>query len=117
MSDEASGVARDGPTCSGVRSSNDQETRSAFAWSDGRRFVDVVAVQTGWLVIWGSLTEGGKRSMLGNRIYRDLAGVRRRIAAAVFELTADRSAVGAAVVQFDSEPLPNQRLTERSLPR
>jgi hypothetical protein len=103
-------------TRSGVRVGG-QAVAPAYIWSDGRRFVEVFAVQTGWLVMWGSLNEGGDRFMLGNRVYLDLAGVRRRIAAAVFELTADRSAAVAAVVQFDRVRLPDQPLTERSLPR
>jgi hypothetical protein len=93
------------------------KTTPLFAWNDGGRFVEVFPVQTGWLVMWGSVGETGHRMALGNRIYCDLSGVRRRIVAAVFELTADRSAVAAAVVQFDNERLEHQSHAESSLPR
>jgi hypothetical protein len=115
MSDEPRGAEAFAAPRS-IDRADDPATRPAFAWSHGRRFIDVFPVQSGWLVMWGCRNEGGSRAMLGNRIYRDHAGVRRRVTAAVFELTADRSAAEAAVVQFDLARLPNEPHIAQSLP-
>ena len=62
--------------------------RTSFVWKDFSRFVEVHPVQTGWLVVWGRYEEAGRRKVLaGTRTYPDLAGVRRRVADAVIELT------------------------------
>jgi hypothetical protein len=63
----------------------------AFAWRDHSRFVEVVPVRTGWLVVWGRYEEAGRRRLtVGNRVYRDVDGVRRRLIDAVVELTGNR---------------------------
>ncbi|MER3484584.1 MAG: hypothetical protein C4345_00025, partial [Chloroflexota bacterium] len=62
--------------------------KPAFIWKDHSRFVEIVPVRTGWLVAWGRVEDGGTmRIVLGNRTYRSLAGVRRRLADTVLLLT------------------------------
>jgi hypothetical protein len=80
----------------------------SFTWRDNRRFIEVSPVQTGWLVMWGSLQDGD-RTVLGNRIYRDLNGVRRRVAAAAMELTVDLSTAQVVIERFDRVLLPVPR--------
>jgi hypothetical protein len=86
----------------------------AFVWTDYSRFVSVAPVVLGWLVLWGRYRELGRhRELAGNRTYRDLAGVRRRVAVSVFELTRDPALVAEALVRFDRTvfpPLPQAEL-------
>lgn len=59
-----------------------------FEWLDHSRYVEVVPVQTGWLVTWGIYKELGKVKLIhGTRTYRDEAGVRRRLATEVLAFT------------------------------
>src|SRR5690349_16680519 len=75
----------------------------AFVWTDYSRFVSVAPVVLGWLVLWGRYRELGRhRELAGNRTYRDLAGVRRRVAVSVFELTRDPALVAEALVPSDA---------------
>ena len=78
-------------------------TEPLFDWKDYGRFVEVYAVTTGWLVLWGRYERmGAVRKTHGMRIYRDAAGVRRRIAAAVHELTGSERDARDAVTLFDA---------------
>jgi hypothetical protein len=86
-----------------------QQPLSAFTWRDHSRFVEVAPVESGWLVLWGWHRDMGRtRVLTGNRTYADLDGARRRVADAVFELTADAGLVGEALVQFDRTPFSNR---------
>jgi len=59
-----------------------------YEWKDHSRFVEVIPVQTGWLVNWGHYEDlGAKKFIHGSRVYRDEAGVRRRLADAVLSFT------------------------------
>ena len=78
-----------------------------FAWKDHGRFVELHAVRTGWLVLWGHYEALGRRKALaGNRTYADLAGARRRLAAAVLELTGKPGLAAEALVLLERTPLP-----------
>ncbi|MBA3451170.1 MAG: hypothetical protein H0T18_08160 [Chloroflexia bacterium] len=75
---------------------------AAFTWKDFSRFVQVSPVERGWLVLWGHYRDMGRtRELAGQRTYTDLAGVRRRVADSVFELTKDAALVTEALVRFD----------------
>ncbi len=81
--------------------------KPAFIWKDHSRFVEIVPVRTGWLVVWGRVEDGGTaRIVLGNRIYRSLPGVRRRLADAVLLLTGKRSEAIDALALLDRQGLP-----------
>jgi hypothetical protein len=81
-----------------------------FAWKDHGRFVELHAVRTGWLVLWGRYGDLGRtKNLVGNRTYTDLAGARRRLADAVVELTRRRSLAAEAVSLLDRTPLPDHR--------
>jgi hypothetical protein len=80
-----------------------------FVWKDFGRFVEVAAVELGWLVLWGVYHDmGRRRELLGNRTYRDLIGARRRVADVVIELNGDASLVAEAMVRFDRTPFPQR---------
>lgn len=80
---------------------------ACFVWKDFSRFVEVSPVERGWLVLWGLYRDAGRRrESRGNRTYLDLAGVRRRVADAVFELTHDPALVSEALVRFDRTAFP-----------
>jgi hypothetical protein len=79
----------------------------AFAWRDHSRYVEIVPVRTGWLVVWGRYEEMGRRRLtLGNRVYRDLAGVRRRLVDTVVELTGNRQEAIDALALLNARGLP-----------
>lgn len=78
-----------------------------FVWKDFSRFVELHAVKTGWLVLWGHYTEAGRRKILaGNRTYADLGGARRRLIDAVRELTGEQRLAMEALVLLDRAELP-----------
>lgn len=78
-------------------------TEPFFDWKDYGRFVEVYAVSSGWLVLWGRYERmGNVRATQGMRIYRDAAGVRRRIGAAVQELTGKPVDARDAQTLFDA---------------
>lgn len=78
-----------------------------FLWKDHSRFVEIHPVQTGWLVLWGHYEDAGARKILhGNRTYRDLEGVRRRLADAIIELTRNPRHAAEALVLLDRQGLP-----------
>src|SRR5215211_3730890 len=82
----------------------------AFEWKDFSRFVAVYAVERGWLVVWGKYEDLGKRRLVyGNQVYRDLDGVKRRLAMAVVELTADPSNIDEALWLLERRGLPEHR--------
>jgi hypothetical protein len=82
---------------------------AAFLWQDFSRFVSVAAVDRGWLVLWGRWHDlGGRRELVGQRTYRDLAGARRRLADSVLELTGDFALVAEATARFDRTPFPRE---------
>ena len=86
---------------------SDTTATTAFVWKDFSSFVEVAPVERGWLVLWGTYRDSGRaRVLAGNRTYPHLAGVRRRIADAVFELTRDPGLVAEAVTRLDRTPFP-----------
>jgi hypothetical protein len=86
------------------------DDHSVFTWKDFSRFVQVAAVERGWLVLWGHFRNGGRaRDLAGQRTYADLAGVRRRVADSVFELTRSSELVAEAMIRFDRTPFPVHR--------
>ena len=79
----------------------------AFVWQDHSRYVEIVPVRTGWLVVWGRYAEMGRRkAVLGSRVYRDLTGVRRRLADAVLELTRSEREATDALRLLNRQGLP-----------
>jgi hypothetical protein len=85
-------------------------TDPVFAWKSYSRFVEVFPVRTGWLVLWGRYEQQGARRLLaGQRVYAARDGVRGRVAAAVADLTNDRSLVDEALMLFDRAALPEHR--------
>jgi hypothetical protein len=87
----------------------------AFTWRDHSRYVEIVPVRTGWLVVWGRYEDMGRRRLtLGNRVYRDLAGVRRRLADAIVELTGNRREAVDALALLNRRGLPDH--TPQDLP-
>jgi hypothetical protein len=83
------------------------DERTVFSWKDFSRFVHVAPVERGWLVLWGHFRDGGRtRNLAGQRTYLDLAGVRRRVADSVFELTRSPELVAEAMIRFDRTPFP-----------
>ena len=79
----------------------------AFSWKSFSRFVEVYPVATGWLVIWGRYEQQGAiRRLDGQRVYRDLAGVRTRLADAIRQLTGKRELVAEALILFDRHRFP-----------
>ena len=80
-----------------------------YTWKHFSRFVELHPVQRGWLVLWGRYEDRGRRKLLaGNRIYPDLAGARRRIADAVYELTRRPRLVAEALAVLDRAPVPER---------
>ncbi len=80
----------------------------AFVWKSSSRFVELYLVRTGWLVLWGRYEEpGGKKWLIGSRIYPDLAGARRRIADAVMELTRCPTLADEALILLSRAVLPD----------
>jgi hypothetical protein len=87
----------------GAAAANDRSRDApAFAWQDFSRFVEVSPVRTGWLVVWGRYEDQGRRRLvLGNRIYPELAGVRRRLANEALALTGRPHLAEEALELFD----------------
>ena len=78
-------------------------TEALYAWIDHGRFVEVFAVTTGWLVIWGVHEQmGSVRTTHGTRIYRDERSVRRRLAWAVVALTGSAQEARDALTLLDA---------------
>lgn len=78
-----------------------------FVWKDYSRFVEIRPVRTGWLIVWGRYANGGAETMIaGQRIYRDLDGVRRRLETAVLDLTGKPPLVAEALALFARHPFP-----------
>lgn len=83
---------------------------AVYTWKHFSRFVKVAPVELGWLVLWGHYRDLGRtRDLAGQRTYIDLAGARRRVADAVFELTRNPSLVTEALVLFDRTRFPDHR--------
>jgi hypothetical protein len=82
-----------------------------YAWYDHSRYVEIVPVQSGWLVLWGHYEElGAKKFIHGTRVYRDEGGVRRRLADAVSEFTGKPSEAQDALTLLDRRGgLPKHR--------
>jgi hypothetical protein len=79
----------------------------AFEWKDHSRFVNIYPVEDGWLVVWGKYEDLGKRKLVyGNQVYRDLDGVKRRLALAAIELTADPRNADDALALLARRGLP-----------
>jgi hypothetical protein len=86
-----------------------------FSWRDHSRYVEVVPVRTGWLVVWGRYEDAGRRRLtLGNRVYRDVAGVRRRLVDAIVEFTGNRREAIDALALLNRRGLPEH--TPQDLP-
>ncbi len=78
-----------------------------FVWKDFSRFVELHAVKTGWLVLWGHYTHAGKQKILaGNQTYADLPSARRRLIDAVLELTGEQRLAAEALALLDRARLP-----------
>ena len=78
-----------------------------YEWKDHSRFIEVMPVQTGWLIVWGRYEDQGKvKHVHGSRVYRDLAGVRRRLADVVNEFTKSRQEAADALMEFERLNLP-----------
>jgi hypothetical protein len=87
----------------------------AYSWRDHSRYVEIVPVRTGWLVLWGRYEDMGRRRItLGNRVYRDLAGVRRRLVDTIVELTGIRRDAIDALTLLNRRGLPDH--TPQDLP-
>jgi hypothetical protein len=79
----------------------------AFEWKDYSRFVNIYPVERGWLVVWGKYEDLGQRKLVyGNQVYRDLDGVKRRLAMSIIELTANPSLVDDAFAILTRQGLP-----------
>ena len=93
-------------------------TEPAYEWKDHSRYVEVIPVQTGWLVNWGHYEDlGAKKFIHGSRIYRNEAGVRRRLADAVLEFTKRPAEAKDALVLLDRRGgLPRHRPTQLKEP-
>src|SRR5438067_1716854 len=90
-------------------------TEPAFEWKDYSRFVNLYPVERGWLVVWGKYEDLGKKKLVyGNQIYRDLDGVKRRLATAILELTANPANVDDALALLARQGLPPH--TPKDLP-
>jgi hypothetical protein len=87
----------------------------AYSWRDHSRYVEIVPVRTGWLVVWGRYDDNGRsRVTLGSRVYRETAGLSRRLADAVVELTGNRKEALDAVGLLEARGLPEH--TPQDLP-
>jgi hypothetical protein len=85
----------------------------AFEWKDYSRFVAIYAVERGWLVVWGKYEGLGARKLVyGQQTYRDLAGVKRRLAMSVVELTADPRNIDEALWLLERRGLPDHQAKE-----
>jgi hypothetical protein len=79
----------------------------AYSWRDHSRYAEIIPVQTGWMVVWGRYEQNGRaRVTIGQRVYRDLAGVSRRLAEAVIELTGNRQEALDALALLEKRGLP-----------
>lgn len=79
----------------------------SFVWKDFSRFVELHAVRTGWLVLWGRYADAGRRKLLtGNQTYTDLGSARRRLIDAVLELTGEQRLAAEALALLNRAPLP-----------
>jgi len=89
----------------------------AFEWKDHSRFVNLYPVERGWLVVWGKYEDLGKRKLVyGNQVYRDLDGVRRRLATAIIELTANSANVDDAFALLARQGIPPHRAKDLPQP-
>lgn len=85
-------------------SENQATEKPAFSWRDHSRYVDVCAVRTGWLVVWGRYEDAGARKLVyGSRVYRDVDGARRRLLTAIVELTANPGAAEDALALLNRQ--------------
>ncbi|MGI8475364.1 MAG: hypothetical protein ACR2OO_03195 [Thermomicrobiales bacterium] len=79
-------------------------TEPVYEWKDHSRYVEVIPVQTGWLTVWGKYEDLGEtKHVHGTRTYRDIAGVRRRIADVILDFTRKPSEVRDALMLFDRQ--------------
>jgi hypothetical protein len=89
----------------------------AFEWKDHSRFVNIYAVERGWLVVWGKYEDLGKTKLVyGNQVYRDLDGVKRRLATAIIELTANPTLVDDAFALLTRQGLPEHQIKDLPTP-
>lgn len=78
-----------------------------YEWKDHGRYVEITPVQTGWLIVWGHYEDLGKTKHIhSNRVYRDLAGVRRRLADVVAEFTKKPQEAADALMELERLNLP-----------
>jgi hypothetical protein len=81
-----------------------------YAWRDHSRYVELVPVQTGWLVLWGLYEEqGAVKHIYGQRVYRNLEGVRRRLADQVIAFTGKPAEARDALALLARQGLPEHR--------
>jgi hypothetical protein len=80
---------------------------TAFVWKDHSRFVEVRAVYTGWLVVWGRYADFGSiRTTEGSAVYGAVSDARRRVADAAMDITGSRASASEASQMFDLFPFP-----------
>ncbi len=86
-------------------------TEPVYQWLDHSRYVEVLPVQTGWLVNWGLYKELGRIKLIyGSRTYRDESGVRRRLAASIIGFTKKPADARDALMLLDRQGgLPKHR--------
>jgi hypothetical protein len=86
-------------------------TEPVYEWKDHSRYVEVIPVQTGWLVNWGLYEQkGAVKHIHGTRIYRDEAGVRRRLVDAIVQFTRNQDDARHALALLDHRGgLPKHR--------
>ncbi len=81
-----------------------------YTWFDHSRYVEIIPVTTGWLVLWGLYEQqGAVKHIYGQRIYRNLEGVRRRLADQVIAFTKKPSEARDALTLLDRQGLPAHR--------
>lgn len=81
-----------------------------YEWKDHSRYVEVAPVQTGWLIVWGIYEDLGRiKHIHGNRVYRDLDGIRRRLADVVTHYTRKPQEAIDALMELDRLDLPAHR--------
>ena len=88
-----------------------------FEWKDHSRYVEVLAVDTGWFVVWGRYEDQGRRKLIaGNQVYTTRDGARRRVADAALTLTNRPALAEDALRAFDAFAFPPHQPAELPAP-
>jgi hypothetical protein len=93
-------------------------TEPVYEWKDHSRYVEIIPVETGWLVNWGIYEQmGAVKRIHGTRVYRDDAGVRRRLADAIIAFTRNPAEARDALMLLDRRGgLPRHRPAPLKIP-